>query len=166
MSNMKNYFFVLFLILFLFACKEEPVDESITPIEAYEFLRTIGGEWAIQPTERAIEIWLNTEDNITGQGISISEDGDSSHTEVYFLEMINDSLRLEVLPVSESGYSLPIQYFLTNATADTLVFENPEHTFPKIMTYVFSDDEYQVLLKGDIDGVDMNSELVYKKKAK
>lgn len=162
---MKNYLTLLLTIGILFSCQSESSSEdAYTSQEALEYFQNISGQWAMQPNGSAVEVWQKTDDMVMGHGVAISEEGDSSYTEAYFLELINDSLRLEVQPVTSAGISIPIQYYLTESKKDRFVFENPKHTFPKKMTYVFRNNQYQVLLEGDIDGFGMQSDLLFKKK--
>jgi len=160
---MKTTFFYLSAFVLLFSCSAEKQNDTLTTQEAYNFFQSLSGDWAMQPTEDALEIWDNTADNVVGHGIAVNEKGDSLITEAYFLEIVNDSLRFQVQPITDEGFSKSIDYFLTRATANKFVFENPKHNFPKKMTYVFKKNQYQVFLEGEIDGFSMQSDLLFKR---
>jgi len=156
-----KYILIFFLAALLTACGTDISDLSAD--EQLEMFSDITGTWVRQPNEKMIENWEPVEKGLIGKGMAVSEANDTVITEVYFLEKVNDSLRLEVQPISEDGISMPIQYFLTEINKQSFVFENPNHTFPKKMTYVLRKNEMSVLLSGEINGYGQQTDLRYTK---
>ena len=77
------------------------------------------------------EIWQQHEDGLSGIGFTLNN-GDTTFIEKLSIILNNDGL----FYVADIPHNLAPTYFkLTNHKNDSWTFENPDHDFPKIITY-------------------------------
>ena len=140
------FVFVVALLCSLASCEEPKpprIDELSFPLER------LVGKWQDKNRDNAFyEEWTQTgESSLTGKGYVMSS------ADTVFIE------RLEIKPIENDLYYIVglssnqrdemVQFKMTEATAQRIVFENPKHDFPKKITYELTTDSgMQVHLNG------------------
>ena len=82
-------------------------------------------------TNMSWEIWQQHEDGLSGIGFTLNK-GDTTFIEKLSIILNNDGL----FYIADVPHNLAPTYFkLTHHKNDSWTFENPDHDFPKIITY-------------------------------
>lgn len=161
----QHHFVSIFMILLLFfSCKND--NKELDNNEALEAMGKFTGTWQLQPKLKSYEHWEHVNNGFIGKDFHIT-DGDTVLTTVYFIEPQGDSIRLQVQPIdfSGEGKNATINYKLTSANSQRFVFTNPNHNFPKTMTFSFQRNgrEIALYLEGMLNGQVQQADLLYKK---
>lgn len=91
------------------------------------------------------EIWKKESDNWIGKGITIQG------TDTVFIEklktiLVNDDIYY-VADVTENAY--PIRFKITSIFQKGFVCENPNHNYPKKISYLLKDDTLKAVTSGN-----------------
>lgn len=143
----KSFICFIVIIALLFAgCKKE---NKYSPQEVFEELKQIEGNWKNSPYGTNFEDWLMQEDGaLVGTGYNIFE-SDTVLTELYTIELADDSLVYQVNVISDIGVNT-YDYYLDNITGNQVTLINPERDFPRTLTYEFEEDQFIVYRRGKI----------------
>ena len=124
-----------------------------TSSPALNDLRWLLGSWErlqLPAGKSGIETWTESKDRWIGRGISMRG------TDTTFVEKL--SLRVEsgvlyyVSDVPEN--KKPVYFRVTEASATSLVCENPAHDFPKKIAYRLEGDRLKATISGDGKAID------------
>jgi Domain of unknown function (DUF6265) len=133
--------FIIFLISFL--------SFSTYAQSNLKKLDWLTGEWKrtnAKPGRSGFEIWKRISDNeMTGRGINLKG------TDTTFVE------KLKIISKEDAIYYVadvpqnkePVLFKLTTQSETKLVFENPQHDFPKIISYELLDKKLKAVISGD-----------------
>ena len=107
------------------------------------------GEWIrtnAKPGRSGIEIWKRTSDNeMAGRGINL-KGIDTTFVEKLRI-IVKDNAIYYVADVPQNKE--PVLFKLTTQSETKLVFENPQHDFPKVITYEVLDKKLKAVISGD-----------------
>lgn len=111
-------------------CQNATGQENKIPKKLYSLI----GSWQVENTN-TFEIWKLKEKIFYGRVIKI-ENNDTLIVENLRIYKDSDKFIYEAtVPTQNEGR--PIEFVLTQADKNTLLFENPEHDFPKKIAYRF-----------------------------
>lgn len=150
----------ILLLIFCFGFpNQDPVSTS-TKIE-FEKLSWIVGEWErtnVKPDNSAFEIWQKESDYVYS-GIGVSLKG----TDTTFVEKLRIEIKdNQVFYVADVRENSAPTYFKMNAITDhSFISENPEHDFPKNITYKLEENTLTAIIS---DGGDKKMGFVFVKK--
>ena len=143
---MKNKIYVLFLLaICCFSCEQKSATYAELE-KASWFL----GRWENKTTEGTFsEEWKKENDSLLlGKSFFIKEN-DTLFSETVRLEQQKNDL-FYIVSVPNQNEEKPVEFKLTSSTSDYLVFENPEHDFPKKITYkLVNKDSLYAEISGD-----------------
>lgn len=148
---MKNSSYLLLIVLScLFSCQQKATFSEIE--KGNWFL----GRWENKTPEGTFsEEWKVENDSLyLGESYFINNN-DTLFAETVRLEQRKNDL-FYIVSVPNQNKEQPVTFKLTSSTADYLVFENPEHDFPKKITYklVNNDSIYaEIIGDGRIEGI-------------
>jgi hypothetical protein len=144
----------LLLLLFIFVLTVCNTDQQNKIPEKIFWLE---GRWQLEESG-TYEIWKKDKHELTGRLIKI-EKKDTVVLERLKLKSIENSVFYEAT-VSSQNYGKPVCFRLTKSDDKEFIFENPEHDFPKKITYVFNT---QNQLTARISGNNKAVEFKYKR---
>ncbi|MFZ1686442.1 MAG: hypothetical protein WAU70_03410 [Flavobacteriales bacterium] len=165
---MKNHL-ALFAVLLVASCGAPPADvpQAVEPLNAADQQWAAVGDLAGR--------WANALD--TGEMHMYEEwmPQDSTHwTGLGFVMAGPDTVSIEDLRIVRSGAAIAygarlstqnngewVDFVLERSGADTLLFTNPAHDFPKVIRYAKDGGGWRVLVKGDDQGNGDQFELHY-----
>lgn len=143
---MKRSRLLLLLPLLLFA---EMAHSQETIQQKFKKLQWLTGTWIrtnCKPGQSGYETWAKVNDlKLTGKGVTLK--GKQSHF-VEELQLINKGNELFYV-VKVSGETKPIYFKLTALTEDSFTCENPEHDFPKKISYKKEGKSIKAFISGD-----------------
>jgi hypothetical protein len=111
------------------------------------------GTWKNETSRGTIfESWIE-ESDFEYVGVSYSlHNGDSTVFETIRIIKDGDSM-LYVPTVKTQNNAQPVRFFAKSVTSDKLVFENPSHDYPQLITYrLISTDSLIAEISGKING--------------
>lgn len=130
---------------------DENVAESPKQID---LTRWLIGAWHGQSKDAMnYEVWKEDNDStLSGRSYSINIDGDTVSSEFIKLVQRNDELvYIPTVPGQNKG--IPIEFKLTFINRHKMIFENPEHDFPQMITYEYlSTDSLVAEISGGVGG--------------
>ncbi|MCF6443041.1 DUF6265 family protein [Pseudoalteromonas luteoviolacea] len=136
-----------YLIIIFFAFHTLAEENTCDSLESLSWL--IGG-WSSKSSKLQVkESWKKVSNSTfegSGYTYSIKKSKTVSVETLRLVEMSG-----EVFYVAKvASNSLPIAFKLTSCTAETAIFENPDHDFPKKLTYQFkSENNITVAVTGE-----------------
>lgn len=153
---MKNKIYVLFLLaICCFSCEQK----SATYAEL-EKANWFLGRWENNTPDGIFSEEWKTENDSVLVGASYFINGkDTLFAETVRLEQKGNDL-LYIVSVPNQNDEKPVAFKLTSSTSDFLVFENPEHDFPKKITYKLVNKDS---LYAEISGNDKSEGFPFKK---
>lgn len=144
---------ILILAISAISCKYSSNSLKTPKYEEIEKANWLIGEWQNSTSEGvSTEIWEKKNDS-TLVGISYFVVGkDTVSFEKISLEQKRS--RLFYIPtVREQNNGQPIVFAMTSSAVNQLVFENPSHDFPQIITYTqITKDSLLAVISGKING--------------
>jgi hypothetical protein len=145
---MKRFIALSCICLIWSACShhENPTPKREIPMDLMGFEKMQGTWISQQGNVQFTENWVLKNDRLFGKGYLI-KDKDTAFGESLVAEMINNRL----VYIADVKDQLPILFACTNHTSDQWVFENPEHDFPKKITYTLKGTQLNVLLEGLVE---------------
>jgi hypothetical protein len=142
---MKNSSYLVLIVLScLFSCQQKTTFSELE--KANWFL----GRWENKTPEGTFsEEWKIGNDSLyIGESYFINNN-DTLFAETVRLEQRKNDL-FYIVSVPNQNEEQPVAFKLTSSTADYLVFENPEHDFPKKITYkLVTKDSLYAEISGD-----------------
>lgn len=144
----------LILFVFLLAASTLQAQSDLSK------LNWITGTWSRtdkKPGSSGVEIWQkvsNTE--LTGRGINLKGKDTTFVEKLKIIVKGNDIFYMADVPENKE----PVLFKLTSVSATSLVFENPQHDFPKKISYELTG----VKLKATISGDGKSQEFWFEKK--
>lgn len=134
--------------------RSDPAGASAFP----DIILNLVGEWiSEEPGRKVTESWSRVSaETLEGIGQTI----DTVRNSRAFIETLRLVLMSgDVFYIAKVTHNqLPVAFRMTESTSDSILFENPEHDFPKKIAYVFIDmDHMRVLVSND----DQAFELVF-----
>jgi len=158
---MKSILCLAFISSFaLFACTNRPASD----IEKAEWLT---GTWETRTPEGSLyETWRRSNDSeLLGKSYSLSGQ-DTMIFETMRLLQENDSLYY-IPTVSDQNGGLPVRFAATRISGKQLVFENPTHDFPQVITYTgINADSLVAEISGDASGASRKQQFPMKRVGK
>ena len=153
---MKSLIFSLSFVL-VFATN---TDSSMSLHKDLKQLEWILGKWErtnVKPGTKAFETWAKESNNIfTGKGVSM-KGSDTTFVEQLRIEVKDNSIYY-VADVRENA--IPTYFKITKITDHGFVSENPDHDFPKMISYELAGDQLTAIIS---DGGDKKMGFVFKK---
>jgi hypothetical protein len=133
------FVFLFISLLVSFSCKRPP---GLT-ISDFAWLE---GNWKEAGNGYFSESWVLENDNaLHGIGVSV-EGSDTLMSERLKIFKRGSQVYYQALVAGQNN-DKPVEFVLSSVTADSLVFENPGHDFPKLIVYrKLSDQEMTVLV--------------------
>lgn len=127
---MKNkIYFLIVLTISCFSCQQK------TTFSGLEKANWFLGRWENKTPEGTFSEEWKTENDSVWVGASYFINGkDTLFAESIRLEQKENNLFM-IVTVPNQNQEKPVAFKLTSSTTDFLVFENPEHDFPKKITY-------------------------------
>jgi hypothetical protein len=152
---MKNKIFgLIILTISCFSCQEKPAFSKLK--KANWFL----GRWENKTPDGIFSEEWKTENDSVLVGESYFINGkDTLFAETVRLEQKGNDL-FYIVSVPNQNDEKPVAFKLTSSTSDYLVFENPEHDFPKKITYKLVNKDS---LYAEISGNDKSEGFPFKK---
>jgi hypothetical protein len=142
---MKNSSYLVLIVLScLFSCQQKTTFSELE--KANWFL----GRWENKTPEGTFsEEWKVENDSLyLGESYFINNN-DTLFAETVRLEQRKNDL-FYIVSVPNQNEEQPVAFKLTSSTVDYLVFENPEHNFPKKITYkLVTKDSLYAEISGD-----------------
>lgn len=106
------------------------------------------GTWKLK-NKPSFEVWrLNPNGSFSGKAFRI-QSGDTVVTEVITLKYFDGSFHY--VP-DVAGDQPPVNFRITRRDARSFVAENPQHDFPKIIRYTFSDAGGRPAIEASVEG--------------
>lgn len=128
---MKNIIYIVSILLFCcFSCQQKATNYA-----ALEKANWFLGKWENKTTEGTFsEEWKTENDSVLVGASYFINEKDTLFAETVRLEQQKNDL-FYIVSVPNQNEEKPVAFKLTSSTTDFLVFENPEHDFPKKITY-------------------------------
>jgi len=143
---MKNIIYIKSFLLFCcFSCQQKATTSAELE-KANWFL----GRWENKTPEGTFsEEWKVENDSLLlGKSFFIKENDTLFSETVRLVQRGNDLFYIVTVP--NQNEEKPVAFKLTSSTSDFLVFENPEHDFPKKITYkLVTKDSLYAEISGD-----------------
>jgi hypothetical protein len=139
---MKKIFFVYSCLFYLaFSCQEKPNVPEMN--KASELL----GRWENSTSDGLFsEIWHKENDSLMVAESYFAIENDTVFAEILRLEAHKNQLTLIVAMPNQE----PVSFIMTSSENQKLVFENPNHDFPKKITYeIIHQDSLYAEISGD-----------------
>jgi hypothetical protein len=138
----------LFVILFLISFTGTFAQNDLTQLE------WLTGNWNrtnAKPGRSGVEIWRkNSNTEFVGKGINLKG------TDTVFVEklkiVVKEGAMFYVADVPQNKE--PVLFKATSVTASGVVFENPQHDFPKKIAYEFDGTKLKATISGDGKAID------------
>lgn len=143
---MKNKIYAVFLLAFCsFSCEQK--SKTYAELEKANWFL---GKWENKTPEGTFSEEWKTENDSVLIGESYFINGkDTLFAETVRLEQLENDL-FYIVSVPNQNEEKPVAFKLTSSTSDYLVFENPEHDFPKKITYkLVNKDSLYAEISGD-----------------
>lgn len=164
--NSKTPFYVLLLCIATLSCKKEPTQVDTTPkkFAQLEKANWFLGNWENTTEEMTFkELWKQENDSVFGAESFVTVQKDTVFYEKVQLMQRNDSL-FYIVSVKDQNKEKPVSFYLTTATANQLVFENPTHDFPNKIEYnKIGTDSIRATIYGLKDGKEVSENFPMKK---
>lgn len=126
---MKKTNTLLLILLTCFSCQQKT---TFTQLEKANWLL---GQWENKTPEGTFsEEWKTENDSLLLGKSHFIKEKDTLFSETVRLEQRENDL-FYIVSVPNQNEAKPVAFKLTSSSADYLVFENPEHDFPKKITY-------------------------------
>lgn len=141
---MKKVNILLLILLTCFSCQQKATFSELE--KANWFL----GRWENKTPEGIFsEEWKVENDSVFLGESNFIKKNDTLFAETVRLEQHKNDL-FYIVSVPNQNEEQPVAFKLTSSTADYLVFENPEHDFPKKITYkLVKKDSLYAEISGD-----------------
>lgn len=99
------------------------------------------GDWEMQfPNSTFSEHWsVGSDSSYKGFAVLLDSMKDTSYYEELYITELNDTLWYQPT-VSNQNDQREISFRMTFIAKDSVVFENPQHDFPQVITYVKTSD--------------------------
>jgi hypothetical protein len=158
--------FVLIVTL-LISCKKENKSVITSEIKTYDQLTKANwliGEWENIKGESAFyENWIKkTDSSFIGKSYVLAGK-DTVFNENVILEQQNDSL-FYIVSIENQNEEKPVSFYLSSASSNQLVFENPKHDFPtKIVYNKINNDSIFAEISGKQEGKEVKESFPMKK---
>lgn len=134
-KNMKKLLILAIAATTIAACNNKQAKHNIKKISWIE------GEWEMNINNYTFkESWNKTSDSTyKGSGVLVDSVGNSVFNEQLYIVERDDTLWYQPT-VSNQNNQREISYKMTHLSDDSVVFENPLHDFPQVITYVKTSD--------------------------
>jgi hypothetical protein len=145
-TKMNNKIYYIFIFLFAFGC--HVTKSSFTPFHWLE------GKWERQgtkPGQSEFEEWkINHDQQLSGNGITLR------NSDTVFVE------KLAITNIDQQFYYIadvpgnpsPTRFKITSYSKNEFISENPQHDFPKKITYKKSNTGFTATISGDGKSID------------
>jgi hypothetical protein len=144
---MKNIFYIVSLLLFCcFSCEQK--SKTYAELEKANWFL---GKWENKTPEGTFsEEWKVENDSVYYGKSHYVVKNDTIFTETIKLIQSKNNVFYIVTTIPPQNGVEPVSFKLTSSTTDYLVFENPEHDFPKKITYkLVNKDSLYAEISGD-----------------
>lgn len=149
--------FCLGIFSFMMACTSPKSDDGRNVAESpkqIEMTRWLIGSWQGQSKDAMnYEIWKKENDStLSGRSYSINTNGDTVSSE--FVKLVQRNGELAYIPtVPGQNKGMPTEFRLTFIDRNKMIFENPEHDFPQMITYKYlPTDSLIAEISGTVNG--------------
>ena len=134
---MRNIFLAVLVAFIATACNNNRNKSTYT----LKQISWIVGDWTMSINGYTFhETWEQTSDTVlAGKGILLDSIGNKVFNEELFITLHNDTLWYQPT-VSNQNDQKQISFKVTHLAKDSVVFENPQHDFPQVITYVKTSD--------------------------
>ncbi len=141
---MKKIASLLFILVIISSCQQKATFSEL------EKANWFSGRWENKTPDGVFSEEWKTENDSVMVGTSYFINGkDTLFAETIRLEQKENNLFM-IVSVPNQNEEKPVAFKLTSSTSDNLVFENPEHDFPKKITYkLVTKDSLYAEISGD-----------------
>jgi hypothetical protein len=158
--NVFSSAIIVTAIMVLTSCGSETSDKTSSPtadvsaetVGSMNDFEWLNGWWQNSLPEGIVfEQWTGTNGTLSGRGGFI-KGTDTMIAETISLEQAGKDI-LYIPTVNGQNNGQPVPFKLTFASADSFVFQNPEHDFPTVITYhKLSENTMTARISGKING--------------
>ncbi len=156
---MKIYPFLILLLFSLSCAAQDKISKQTK--EDFQRLEWILNKWErtnVRPGNTAFETWSRDSKYLfTGMGVSL-KGSDTTFVEQLRIEIKEDKIYY-VADVRENA--TPTYFHMTKITENGFVSENPDHDFPKMISYSLEGDDLTAIIS---DGGDKKMGFIFKRK--
>lgn len=139
---MKRIILFYTICLVAISCSQKP---TIT-ISDLEWI--IGTRSSVQENMMIYESWSKTNDELLSGKSYYTENGDTMLLETIEIKQIDGEL-FYCPAISNQNEGKAIEFKLTSKNPNELVFENPNHDFPKKIVYIKEGNNINAWIEGD-----------------
>lgn len=137
-----NRILLLFCMGIGAACIAQPAEGDLSQFD------WLAGKWkrtGMSPGKEAYEVWVKGEDQLMGQGISM-KDGDTTFVEKLRIKQMEGEIYY-VADVPQNPE--PTLFKVTEIREGYFRCTNPQHDFPKEITYELKEEQLTATISGD-----------------
>lgn len=168
MKKINYLVVILFATATFLSCKKENKANIIAPAKNYSQITKASwllGEWENQTKESAFhENWVKKNDSSFMAKSFVLVGKDTVFNEDVLLEQKKDSL-FYIVSVKNQNNEKPVSFYLSESSANQLVFENPKHDFPtKIVYNKVTNDSILAEIFGKQEGKEVKESFPMRKK--
>jgi hypothetical protein len=147
--------FTLCILSMLLSCS------SNKPTVQLHDMEWLIGTWqAVSGNQALVETWTKSSSNTISGNLEEKSTNGAPYHENLSIRQLPDGITL----VSNTG-GQNVVYHLSDSNKDSLVFENPEHDFPKKLTYIHKETKMMlVLVEGKLEGKDSKEQILLVRK--
>jgi Domain of unknown function (DUF6265) len=156
---MKKSAFLIVLAFVLFSCKKETKENQLKTID------WLLGSWENKSENGTMqENWGKINDSLYKGASYFIKEKDTLHKETIGLLQKGDQI-LYIPTVKGQNNDQPVVFLLTKKTAQQVVFENPNHDYPKKIVYtLITKDSLVATISGTQQGKSSSDSFPMKKK--
>lgn len=157
---MKKILILAICAITIAACNTKPANHPI------KHIAWIAGNWEMSINNYTFrETWEATSDSsYKGAGVLLDSVGNTVFNEELYIVERNDTLWYQPT-VSNQNNQQEVSFKMSYTSADSVVFENPVHDFPQIITYVkTSDTSMHAFVSGYSNGEPRQDDFYFIKK--
>lgn len=154
--NRKITFFLVFIFIALLSgCKKyDAFGNEIKTFDELKKANWLVGEWQFQTDSTAIrETWKRENDStLSATSFYIQNNKDTLHQET--IELVEDKkVLIYTATIIGENNNEPVSYQKTIETETELIFENPSHNYPKVISYKkLSNNQFLATISGNANG--------------
>jgi hypothetical protein len=150
-------------MVFFLACgsqnKEQkpPIGESKNRYEKIKNMEWLVGTWNLACNDTlSTEVWILKNDSVyAATSMDVKGGKDTLRYENITIEQIgNEVYYIPVIKTQNEGK--PVRFKLTQQNKNQVVFENPDHDFPKKITYALRNDSLVAEISGPVEGKEIS----------
>lgn len=145
------------ILFFIFSCSTPEITDEASSSVSLDDIEWLTGNWQDSLRSNQWEIWTKNKFGMRGRGIAVNE---SDTTQFEELTLVEENGKL-VYIANVRGNAAPVKFIGTVIEENLVVFENPQHSFPKYISYRYFPDSESDRLHATVGAGDKMIELFY-----